>query len=105
MKCCNNIESLGCFNSCQEFIATEIVLDVVGQWKVEIDYMGITKVVTVDVSDIVPIPQDNVTINSELKLKNNFNEDYEYIIRIYKPDGTLTNDTCYSFKTYKATCY
>lgn len=93
MKCCTNIVNIGCFDSCTPNITTGLTSDAIGIWKIEIDYMGITKKIEID-----------ITAPATITIPNNFNEDYEYIFRVYRPDGTLFNNTCYSFKTYKVVC-
>ena len=96
MKCCNEIEFLGCFDSCKTAIETKLIANVSGNWSIEIDYMGITdkKTLVVDESELP----------KEINIVNDLNEDYEYIMRIYAPDGTLLNNKCYSFKIYKVSC-
>lgn len=96
MKCCNNIEFLGCFDSCKEQIETKLEADESGIWTIEIDFMGISQKQTMTI--------DETELPKKINIANNFNEDYEYIMRIYKPEGTLFNNTCYSFKIYKAVC-
>lgn len=39
------------------------------------------------------------TVGSPIELPNVFNEQYTHTIKLYKADGTLLNDTCYSFDT------
>ena len=107
MKCCTNIENLGCFDSCNGIVTTDLIADVAGVWSMEIDYMGITKKVNFEVFASGPLvmPLGGVLLDSGIViLTDKLNEDYEYIVRFYRPDGTLLNDTCYSFKIYKVVC-
>lgn len=90
MKCSNEIVKLGCFSSCEP-IQTGIKIDIPGIWRVEINYMGVSKVLKI-----------NYNINQEIIIDEKLNEDYTYLIQVFSPNNKLQG--FYSFKTYK-TCF
>ena len=89
MKCCNKIEKIGCFSACGK-IPTGIKILEAGKYIIELDYMGISKIISNDFKE-----------NEEIIIDQKLNEDYTYIFRIYNDKKELLNNTGYSFKTYK----
>lgn len=88
MKCSNNIIKLGCFNACEP-ILTGVKIDIPGLWRIEIHYMGITKVL-----------KTTYEIDDEIIINEKLNEDYTYLIQVLNPNNELNG--FYSFKTYKS---
>ncbi|ADX66960.1 hypothetical protein QP519_10410 [Weeksella virosa] len=92
MKCCDKIEFLGCFSACEP-INTGLIADSSGVWRIEIDYMGITKYVSIDLKE-----------NQQIIINEKLNEDYLHTIRIINPKKQLLQNKCFSFKTIKTLC-
>lgn len=92
MKCCNEIKFLGCFGACEP-IETGLTANISGTWKLEIDYMGITKCTSIELEE-----------NQQIIINEKLNEDYLYIIRITNPENQLHQNKCFSFKTIRSLC-
>ncbi|MEG0188123.1 hypothetical protein [Algoriella sp.] len=90
MKCIKNAIKLGCFSACEP-IPIGIKADIPGEWRIEINFMNIVKVV-----------KKNYEANEELIINEKLNEDFTYLIQVFNPNNELQG--FYSFKTYK-TCY
>ena len=72
---------------CAETINLGLVADGSGVWKMMHEFNGTS--VRTDVA---------VTNGNPIIVPNHFNEDYDTILKFYKPDNTIFNDTCYKLK-------
>ena len=89
MECnCETYECIEVFLvPCAETINLGLVADGSGVWKMVHEFNGTW--VRTDIA---------VTNGSPIIVPNNFNEDYNTILKFYKPDNTIFNDTCYKLK-------
>lgn len=73
---------------CDEGINTGLLMPETGDYSVLLTFNGAAKQMVL-----------NIEVNNLLVLPNTINNNAVYEMQIFKQDGTLLNDTCYSLKT------
>lgn len=87
MSCCQETTCVQVYiNDCVNKIVTPLVADMAGLWRVMVEFNG---------SWIRRLMQ--FANGDKIEIDNVFNNNYKHLVQIFRPDGTLFNDTCYNF--------
>lgn len=88
MICETNYTGLGCVPICNEAMALPLLADTTGTWAFMTTFNGAYQYV-----------QFTATSGQTIVVPAKLNEDYTYVFKLYKPDNSVFNDTCYAVKT------
>lgn len=87
MSCCENTTCVQVFlNDCTNEIILPLEADMPGLWRVMSEFNGAW------IRQLIQLSTDD-----KITLENTFNANYTHLVQIFRPDGTLFNNTCYSF--------
>ena len=88
MICETNYTGLGIAPVCNEAMALPLIADVTGTWAFMTTFNG-----------AYHYTQFFATVGQAIVVPARLNEDYTYVFKLYKPDNSIFNDTCYAVKT------
>jgi len=85
MSCCENKIKLPCQYKCEAIDLGIVAVDA-GTYKIVVIW-GIKSFVS----------HYDFSINQPIKIPNRYNDVGHFLLKIYRPDGGLLNNTCFSF--------
>lgn len=88
MDCETNYTGLGLAPVCGEAMTLPLVADATGTWAFMTTFNGAYQ-----------YTQFHQTSGQTIVVPTKLNEDYTYVFKLYKPDNSIFNDTCYAVKT------
>jgi hypothetical protein len=88
MICETNYTGLGIAPVCNEAVALPLIADATGTWAFMTTFNG-----------AYHYSQFHATSGQTIVVPARLNEDYTYVFKLYKPDNSIFNETCYSIKT------
>lgn len=88
MICETNYTGLGIVPVCNEAMSLPLIADATGTWAFMTTFNG-----------AYHYTQFHLTSGQTIVIPARLNEDYTYVFKLYKPDNSIFNDTCYAVKT------
>lgn len=88
MICETNYTGLGIAPVCNEAVTLPLVADATGTWAFMTTFNG-----------AYYYTQFHQANGQTIVVPAKLNEDYTYVFKLYKPDNSIFNDTCYAVKT------